>query len=90
MNHVIRGRIVIRIHTQNYDYMYVAGFLIDVPVLLCRSYFLLPRNHVPDYVLLVLAVIVQLDWPWIAEWAYAGIFAVAVRFQNKDQFWIPH
>ena len=21
---------------------------------------------------------VQLDWPWIAEWAYAGIFAVAV------------
>ena len=20
----------------------------------------------------------QLDWPWIAEWAYAGIFAVAV------------
>ena len=33
---------------------------------------------------------VQLDWPWIAEWAYAGIFAVAVRFQNQDHFWISH
>ena len=31
---------------------------------------------------------VQLDWPWIAEGAYTGIFAVAVQFQNKDQFWI--
>ena len=31
---------------------------------------------------------VQLDLPWIAEWAYASIFAVAVQFQNKDQFWI--
>ena len=30
----------------------------------------------------------QLDWPWITEWAYAGIFTVAVRFQNQDQFWI--
>ena len=26
--------------------------------------------------------------PWIAEWAYAGIFAMAVRIQNQDQFWI--
>ena len=34
-------------------------------------------------------LIVQLDWPSIADWAYAGIFAVAVRFQNQDQFWIP-
>ena len=33
---------------------------------------------------------VQLDWPWIAEWAYAGIFAVAVRFQNQDQFLVSH
>ena len=24
------------------------------------------------------------------DWAYAGIFAVAVRFQNQDQFWILH
>ena len=29
---------------------------------------------------------IQLDWPWFAEWAYAGIFAVAVRIQNQDQF----
>ena len=29
---------------------------------------------------------VQLNWPWIVEWAYSGIFAVAVQFQNKDQF----
>ena len=32
----------------------------------------------------------QLDWPWIAVWANAGIFAVAVRFQNQDQFWVSH
>ena len=31
----------------------------------------------------------QLDWPAIAPWAYASTFAVAVWFQNKDQFWIP-
>ena len=31
-----------------------------------------------------------MDRPWIAEWAYAGIFAVAVRIQNQDQFWIYH
>ena len=30
----------------------------------------------------------QLDWPWIAGWAYVGIFAVAVLFQHQDQFWI--
>ena len=35
-------------------------------------------------------IIVQLDWPWIAEWAYAGIFALAIRLQNQDQFWISH
>ena len=23
-------------------------------------------------------------------WAYAGIFPVAVRIQNQDQFWISH
>ena len=28
----------------------------------------------------------QLDWPWTAEWAYAGIFAVAVQFQNQGHF----
>ena len=38
----------------------------------------------------VLHFIVQLDWPWIAEWAYAGIFAVAIRFQNQGQSWISH
>ena len=32
----------------------------------------------------------QLDWPWIPEWAYADIFAVAVRFQNQDKFWISN
>ena len=25
-------------------------------------------------------------WPWIAEWAYTGIFAVAIQIQNQDQF----
>ena len=29
---------------------------------------------------------IQLDWPWIAEWAYAGIFAVAIWFHHQDQF----
>ena len=29
---------------------------------------------------------VQLDWPWIAEWAYAGIFAVAGVFKTKTSF----
>ena len=29
-----------------------------------------------------------IDWPSIAGWAYACIFAVAVRFQIRDQFWI--
>ena len=32
----------------------------------------------------------QLDWLWIAEWAYTEIFAVAVRVQKQDQFWISH
>ena len=32
------------------------------------------------------AMYIQLDWPWIAEWAYAGIFAVAFRFQTKTIF----
>ena len=32
----------------------------------------------------------QLDWPQVAEWAYAGIFPVAVQFQNQDQIWISH
>ena len=32
----------------------------------------------------------QLDWPSTRTWACAGIFAVAVRFQIRDQFWIPH
>ena len=33
---------------------------------------------------------IQLDWPWIVEWAYTSIFAVSVRIQNQDQFWISH
>ena len=33
---------------------------------------------------------VQLDWLRIAEWACAGIFAVAVQFQNQDHFLISH
>ena len=32
---------------------------------------------------------VQLDWPSIADWAYASIFAVKVQFHIRDQFWIP-
>ena len=32
----------------------------------------------------------HVDWLRIAEWVYAGMFAVAARFQNKDHFWIPH
>ena len=32
----------------------------------------------------------QLDWPWIAGWAYTGSFAVAVQIQNQDHFWISH
>ena len=32
---------------------------------------------------------IQLDWPSIAGWAYASIFAVVVRFQIRDQFWVP-
>ena len=31
---------------------------------------------------------IQLDWPSIAGWAYASIFAVAVWFQIRNQFWI--
>ena len=33
---------------------------------------------------------VKLDWPWIAEWTYAGIFDVTVRIQNQYQFWVSH
>ena len=36
------------------------------------------------------ALAVQLDWPWITEWAYAGIFTADVRFQNQDEFWVSH
>ena len=32
----------------------------------------------------------QLDWPWITEWDYAGIFVLAIQIQNKDQFWTSH
>ena len=32
---------------------------------------------------------VRLDCPPDAHWDYAGIFAVEVRFQIQDQFWIP-
>ena len=35
-------------------------------------------------------ILIQLDWPWVAEWAYASIFTVAVQIQNQDQFWISH
>ena len=31
-----------------------------------------------------------MDWLAIADWAYTGIFAVVVRFQNQNQFWISH
>ena len=34
--------------------------------------------------------ILQVDWPWIAEWGYADIFAVAIKVQNQDQFWVSH
>ena len=42
------------------------------------------------FLIKVLSARIQLDWPWFPEWAYAGIFAVAVRFQNQEQFWISH
>ena len=32
----------------------------------------------------------HMDWLRIAEWACAGIFAVAVQSHNQDQFWISH
>ena len=35
----------------------------------------------------------QYSWigdEYVSDWAYANIFAVAVRFQIQDQFWIPH
>ena len=32
----------------------------------------------------------QLDWPWVTEWAHTSIFAVAVLFQNQDRFRISH
>ena len=40
--------------------------------------------------MLVLIVLIklQLDWPSIAGCVYAGMFAVAIRFQIRDQFWI--
>ena len=31
----------------------------------------------------------QLDCPSDGHWDYAGIFAVDIRFQIRDQFWIP-
>ena len=31
----------------------------------------------------------QLNCPSDGHWGYAGIFAVEVRFQVRDQFWIP-
>ena len=33
--------------------------------------------------------LLQLDCPSGGHWDYAGIFAVEVRFQIKDQVWIP-
>ena len=36
------------------------------------------------------SVYIQLDWQAIALLAYASTFAVAIWFQNKDQFWIFH
>ena len=62
-------------------------------ILKCHDYRLLKntdfKNVQNDYELSDLTSVeiktLQLDWPWIAEWAYAGIFAVAVRFQNQDR-----
>ena len=47
------------------------------------------KEHVP-YLLNNVTPLIQLDWPGIAEWIYADMFAVAVRFQNQDQFWVYH
>ena len=33
---------------------------------------------------------VEIGLAMVAKWAYAGTFAVAVRFQNQDQFWVSH
>ena len=38
----------------------------------------------------VIIFLLQLDWLATADWAYADIFAIIVRFQNHDRFWIRH
>ena len=34
--------------------------------------------------------VLQLNCPADGHWEYAGIFAVKLWFQIRDQFWIPH
>ena len=55
------------------------------------------ENYISKTIILINTVAVscrifslQLDWPGIAECAYADIFAVAARFRNQDHFWISH
>ena len=37
----------------------------------------------------VAQIMLQLDWPSIADKAYTDIFAAEAWFQIRDQFWIP-
>ena len=57
----------------------------ETPLLLQRRFPHLWLLHFRFFV-----AFLQLNLPWIAEWAYAGMFDVAARFQNHDQFWISH
>ena len=62
----------------------------DLPFLMGRLYTaILVKTNLLNLVF-VRVNLLQLDWLAIADWAYASIFAVAVQFQDKDQFWIPH
>ena len=57
----------------------------------CKEELPIFTNNSPSESLIhLLGEILQLDWPWIAEWAYADIFVVTVRIQNQGQFWISH
>ena len=47
-------------------------------------------GHISSLIYVLHPHYMQLGWLAIAEWAYAGIFAVTVQFQNQDKFWIPH
>ena len=84
-------------------YLSIIYYLLDIVSrhYICITYISLCITHykfLSHYILFITPNIVyiwsvsciQLDWPWTVEWAYAGIFAVAVRIQNQGQFCISH